>query len=132
MPHLDFPDTPTGGQVFTQTGASWVWDGVKWTSAPLPDTYSVNTLTPVSGATVTLADFRPVFVNTGALAALTVKLPPSPANGNLVDVSFLSSVTSLAIQDSSGTLVPSSPTNAFGPGAGLEFRFCSAGWVYWK
>jgi len=30
---LDFPNTPTSGQIFTSAGQSWRWDGVKWGSA---------------------------------------------------------------------------------------------------
>jgi hypothetical protein len=29
---LDFPNTPTDGQIFNAAGVSWMWDGVKWTS----------------------------------------------------------------------------------------------------
>jgi hypothetical protein len=29
---LDFPNSPTNGQVFNGDGVSWKWDGVKWTS----------------------------------------------------------------------------------------------------
>jgi hypothetical protein len=28
---IDFPDTPTTGDTFAAGGASWLWDGVKWT-----------------------------------------------------------------------------------------------------
>ena len=27
---VDFPSSPTPGQVYTQAGATWTWDGVKW------------------------------------------------------------------------------------------------------
>jgi hypothetical protein len=31
---IDFPDTPTLGQVYTaQTGRAWEWDGTRWISA---------------------------------------------------------------------------------------------------
>jgi hypothetical protein len=30
---IDFPTSPTVGQIFTGGGATWVWDGVKWTSS---------------------------------------------------------------------------------------------------
>jgi hypothetical protein len=29
---LDFPNTPTDGQIFNAAGVSWMWDGTKWTS----------------------------------------------------------------------------------------------------
>lgn len=31
---LDFPNSPTAGQIFTAMGTSWRWDGVKWVSGP--------------------------------------------------------------------------------------------------
>lgn len=30
MPALNFPDSPTSGQVFTAANKSWTWDGTKW------------------------------------------------------------------------------------------------------
>ena len=33
---LDFPNSPTLGQVFTVSGATWTWDGVKWTANGTP------------------------------------------------------------------------------------------------
>jgi hypothetical protein len=32
MPPLDFPNAPTIGDQFAAGGATWAWDGVKWTS----------------------------------------------------------------------------------------------------
>ena len=31
---IDFPNSPTVGQVFTVAGVSWTWDGVKWALSP--------------------------------------------------------------------------------------------------
>ena len=33
---LDFPNSPTIGQVFTVSNATWTWDGVKWTANGTP------------------------------------------------------------------------------------------------
>ena len=94
---------------------------------------AVNVINPSSGTTIALADFHPVYVNnTGPLAALTFQLPPSPTTSDYVDLSFLSPVSALVIQDSAGNTIGNMPTNAFGPGAALRFRYCAAGWVYWK
>ena len=30
MAAVDFPSSPTPGQTYTQAGATWTWDGVKW------------------------------------------------------------------------------------------------------
>jgi len=35
---LDFPASPTNGQVFTSGGISWVFDGEKWKVATEADT----------------------------------------------------------------------------------------------
>jgi hypothetical protein len=43
---LDFPNSPTVGQVFTVSGAAWTWDGVKWTAGtsvmPMNDNRIIN------------------------------------------------------------------------------------------
>ena len=35
---IDFPNSPTVGQIFTSGGATWEWDGAKWTAAPTGST----------------------------------------------------------------------------------------------
>lgn len=30
MPALDFPSSPSNGQVYTAANKSWTWDGSKW------------------------------------------------------------------------------------------------------
>lgn len=30
MPAIDFPNSPTNGQVFTAANKSWTYDGTKW------------------------------------------------------------------------------------------------------
>lgn len=30
MPAIDFPNSPSLGQVFTAANKSWTWDGAKW------------------------------------------------------------------------------------------------------
>lgn len=34
MPILDFPDSPTVGQIFTASLQSWMWDGISWNIIP--------------------------------------------------------------------------------------------------
>jgi hypothetical protein len=89
--------------------------------------------TPVSGATVTMTA-PALYVNTGALAALTVRLPPGDATLPLVEICFAAPVTALTIQDAAGVTVPASPTNGFGPGAAIQMRYINGviGWIYWK
>jgi len=101
--------------------------GADWGSAP------VQVATPASGASVVLSVAGSVFVNTAALAALDIWMPPvaGPAG---VEICFLNPVGSLSVRDSGGTLLPMAPTSAYGPGAALQFRYVNGivGWVYWK
>jgi len=98
-----------------------------------PPRVPVNIVAPASGATLTLADLRPLYVNNPAvLAALTIRLPAGALSGHLVEIGFANPVTALTIQDSAGVTVPGGPTNAYGPGAALAFRHIGSGWVYWK
>lgn len=95
----------------------------------------VDVITPVSGETVTLADLRPRYVNNAAeLAALTIRLPSSVVSGNAVEISFRSPITVLTMQTAAGAAIPSMPTNAYGPGAALLFKYVddAVGWAYWK
>ena len=125
---LNFPSAPTPGTVFS-SGPTWVWDGVKWKAAAALD--AVSTFTPISGATIILTNYDPVFINNAAiLAALTIRLPPAIANG-FVGIGFLKPVTALSVRDTFGVVVPTAPTNAYGPGAALYFRYVTR-WEYWK
>jgi hypothetical protein len=91
-------------------------------------------ISPADGAIVTLTDTTPIYVNNPAtLASLTFKLPPPPGANLLLEISFRNPVTVLSIQDYNGVAIPNTPTNAYGPGSGLEFRYVTGtGWVYWK
>lgn len=117
------------------TSSQWV---VANNPAPPPPPVAVvpaapaSVFAPVSGATIVLADARPVYVNNLAtLAALTIRLPVVPA-GTLIEIGFRSPVTALTLQDNLGTSVPNAPVSAYGPGAALEMRFEAPGWIYWK
>lgn len=109
------------------------------TNQPVPPAVAVpappvaaNILAPASGATVTLTDARPVYVNNPAiLAALTLRLP-AVILGTQWEVSFARPVTALTLQTNAGAAIPTAPTSAYGPGAALQLRFEAPGWVYWK
>ena len=95
----------------------------------------VNVQAPISGATITLTGLEPLYVNNSAvLAALTVKLKASPVSGDMQEVGFGNPVTLLTVQNSAGVAVATAPTNAYGPGAAIHFKYVDAtvGWVYWK
>jgi hypothetical protein len=93
---------------------------------------AVATISPASGNTVTLTG--DTYVASGALAALTVRLPGIiPWPGYPVAVCFAAPVALLTVQDSRGVAVAGAPTSAFGPGAALVFRHVEGpGWLYWK
>lgn len=87
---------------------------------------------PDGGAVIMLKGERAIYVSGGPRAVLTIRLPPAPPIDRLVEISFETPVTSLAVQDSGGGAVTGGPTNAYGPGAGLQMRFIETGWVLWK
>lgn len=92
---------------------------------------AVRVVNPLSGEIVMmLAGERALYVEGGPRAALTIQLPPGPTPG-MVEISFENPVTTLGVTDSGGVPL-TEPTNAYGPGAGLQFRFVDAEWVFWK
>jgi hypothetical protein len=130
---INFPDVPLAGQTFSSGALGWTWDGAKWVASGYgtAGVLSVNVLAPASAAVVTLSDYRPVYIDTLELVLLTIKLPPSPVSGSVVDITFANPVDTLVLQDSTGAVIPTAPTSAYGPGAALEFRYATS-WVYWK
>lgn len=91
-----------------------------------------NVLVPASGATVVLATIQPVYVNNPAtLASLTLRLPPAVL-GDVVEIGFANPVTALTLLTNAGAAIPAAPTNAYGPGAAIQMRFDTPGWIYWK
>ena len=98
-------------------------------SGPLLPARIVNDTVPPS---LTLADSRPLYINNAArLASLTVFLPVA-AVGTLLEIGFRNPITALSVLTFGGGAIPGAPTNAYGPGAGLQFRYDTPGWIYWK
>jgi hypothetical protein len=96
-------------------------------------TTGLRTVNPASGTTVTmLSGEAGIYVVGPARAALGIRLPPYPAADALVEVSFASPVTALAVQSAEGAVTLPEPTSAYGPGAGLQFRCVDGAWIYWK
>lgn len=127
---LNFPDAPTLNQIFSDDTLSWRWDGAKWVVADVED--SVTVLTPVSGATLVLTAARPHYIkNATTLASLTIELPQI---AGLIEISFMSPVTALSVRDWLHVPIVGAPTSAYGPGAGLVFKYVDdiVKWVYWK
>jgi hypothetical protein len=104
-------------------------------AAPAP-AGPVRVVYPVSGETIIMGSEVALHVATGPLAALTIRLPPGPALGVLVEISFALPVTALTIEDAAGHPVAGAPDSGYGPGAALEMRYLEGppgiGWVSWK
>lgn len=96
---------------------------------------ALEIVTPSTGDTVTMgAATRALYVNTAALADLTILLPAGVDDGGLVEICFAAPITTLDIQDDAAVTVPTAPTSAFGPGAAIQMRYINSviGWAYWK
>lgn len=102
---------------------------------PPPETsLPVHVITPASGDIVVLTDGRPVYVDTGLLASLYIRLPLGAVAPLAIEISFRSPVTLLSVQDGAGVPVPGGPVNAYGPGSSLTFEYVdeTRRWVYWS
>jgi hypothetical protein len=127
---------PGGGQLYVfyidGSGGSGSW--IAATNQPTGTSPGIVTVTPASGATVQVSRETPsVFIASGALAALTVKLLQNPIIGDTVQLCFAAPVTALVVQSYSGVPVTGGPTSAYGPGAAIVFRYVSPGsWALWK
>jgi hypothetical protein len=95
---------------------------------------AIQVVTPSDGDTVAMNDGPgAIYVNTGALAALTVKLPSGVAVGEIAEIGFAAPVGTLTVQDASAVAVATAPTSGFGPGAAQQYRYLDViGWVLWK
>lgn len=72
---LDFPNTPTTGQVFTSGPVSWKWDGVKWL-ANTPVLVTGAAVITVSGSlTLPTNQLTVVNVANSTAAPITLTLP---------------------------------------------------------
>jgi hypothetical protein len=69
---LDFPASPTTGEVFSSGGLQWVWDGVKWngvSNLPMPIADGGTGQTTAAAALSALGGFPEVGVTDGSNAA---------------------------------------------------------------
>ena len=91
----------------------------------------ILTVTPLTGTTVTMPATQQFLYVTpaGTIAALTVRLPPNPQNGQGVAISFLQIVTTLTIQTSAGGAVA---TTAGAIGVGHIYRYVAGTWRRWS
>src|SRR5664279_6628326 len=120
--------SPTTGSAMALTAGTRMHDSaeINKSSASGP----VRTVVSLTGDTITLGGERPLYVApAGTIAALTVKLPPSPAESDIVEVSFGQIVTALTVQDASGNAVQST---AGAIGTAIQYRFVGGAWVRWR
>jgi len=98
------------------------------TAAQLAST--IRSEVPLTGDTITLtAGQRLLFVNpAGTIATLTVKLPPTPVAGQIVEMSFSQIVTALTVQDSAAGAVAST---AGAVGVAIQYRYIGSAWTLW-
>jgi hypothetical protein len=130
-------------------GSAW-WDGVggqlylwvidasgKGAWVPATNTSgtavsAIRTEAPVSGAVIVLAAAdRSLAITSGALAALTIHLPPGPAAGQEMELWFAAAVATLNIRDAAGAAITGAPTSAAGPGEAVIMRWTGSAWVWW-
>jgi hypothetical protein len=84
-----------------------------------------NTFTPLTGTTITLPNVnvnKSVINPAGTLAALTIKLPLMPTNGQRIKIIFTKAITTLTINGNGSTLVGTAATSA-AIGTQLEYEF---------
>lgn len=74
---LNFPPSPTTGQVYTSGAASWTYDGTAWVGVSAD---KVSTVSKTSDYTVLAGDTGAHFDNLGATVDIVLTLP-TPAAG---------------------------------------------------
>ena len=102
----------------------WYDDGTSAAWVPATNTSgtaisSLRTEAPTSGAIIvmTAAD-QALAITSGALAALTIYLPPGPAAGQEVELWFAAPVTALSLRDAAGTAITGAPDQRLRAGRG--------------
>jgi hypothetical protein len=97
-------------------------------------TGAVRVVYPVTGETVVMGSETALYVATGPLASLVIRLPVVPPVPAELEISFADEIATLIVQDAAGLLLAGGPTSGFGPGAALVFRTVPelGGWTYWK
>ena len=77
---VDFPDTPTIGQIYTFGSNEWEWSGVKWVSVSPTTLKLVNyqeTVGTITGSTVNLATGNVFSHTVGANTTYVFSNPPT-------------------------------------------------------
>jgi hypothetical protein len=90
----------------------------------------VHTRTPTTGTTVILPKgTTDVYLNpAGTLAALTVRLPPSPLPGMVVSLASSQTITTLTVQNAAGGAVAGAPTT-LAINTNVYFQYIGTAWA---
>src|SRR4029077_18498212 len=97
-----------------------------------PGGVAPSVLAPTTGTTITLSKGQStVFLNTGAIAALTVKMPSNPVAGQTVNLIPNAVITTLTLQTATGGAIAGAPTTtvAF---TEISMRYLNGLWVWVK
>lgn len=97
-----------------------------------PGGVAPTVLAPLTGTTITMSKGQTVvYLNSGAIAALTIKLPPSPSAGQTVNLIPNAVVTTLTIQTAAGGAVAGAPTTTVA-NTEISLRYLNGAWVWVK
>lgn len=82
MAALDFPTSPTVGQVYTANGSTWVWNGTAWSNADVVPATSGGTGLTSSGAAGNILTSDGTGWVSGAAPSGEVEYPQNVQSGN--------------------------------------------------
>ena len=68
---IDFPSSPSTGQIFTSGSASWKWDGTKW----VPNSGDYATVAQAKSETLVIAVSDEITSLTAGAAKVTFRMP---------------------------------------------------------
>jgi hypothetical protein len=90
----------------------------------------VKRVTPTTGTTVSVpkGSTEVYLTPAGPLAALTVKLPPSPLPGAVVSLASSQAITALTVQNAAGGAVAGAPTT-LAANTNVYFQYFAPSWV---
>ena len=121
---IDFPNSPTPGQTFTAAGATWQWDGAKWTSVlgttsagaqPVSVTF-VLAGKPASGAIANAPIAMPLSVPASLAGSVVFDSTKATSNAGFTLNRIVNGTTVTPI--GAVTITPASNTSATLTGAG--------------
>ncbi len=93
----------------------------------------ITTVVPVTTDTITAAAGTPLLyvAPAGTIAALTVKLPPAPATGQSISISFGQIVSALTLLDGAAATITGA-ASAGAVGVATSMRYDGTKWIKWS